>query len=252
MRAFGLVPIVVSLFGSSPVLAQTPGPVPTSMSEDGAPPKTDTFDVAAAKKELSAVDYKDCGKGGPGKILVTFSTDGTIERVVLAEGTWQPEVAVCVTRRFAAISVTPFVGGSHTVKYAVQLEGGVPAPPPSYAAPVEPRPTYNPYMVPNKQVMDAHDGPTPSGYHVEERRRSGSLITGSILSGMGLVFGYLALNDSRSFSDTVPLLAVVHLAVGIPMFCVGLSTKKVFVADRMSVVPSVNRTGASATLSISF
>jgi hypothetical protein len=259
MRAFGLC----ALLFASPALAQTASPVPTSMPEDGSPPLPpstttkpgdDTFDAAAAKKALGAVDYKDCGKGGPGKILVTFTNDGSVERVVLAEGSWQPEVAICVTRRFADAKVPAFIGATHTVKYAVQLEGGPPAPAATYAAPPPGgAPTYNPYMVPRSDVIEGTDGPPPPGYHVEERRRSGALISGSIITGMGLVFTALAFDDgSRSSKETMQIAAIVHFAVGVPLFCVGLGTRRVFVADRISLVPTIHRSGGGASLAITF
>lgn len=258
MRAFGLLLLLSSLSFSGPVLAQTVSPVPTSMPDESSPPspaQQDTFDVASAKKELAAVDYKDCGKGGAGKILVTLSTDGTVERVVVAEGSWQPEVAICVTRRFAEIKVAPFTGASHTVKYAVALEGAPAAPTPTYSAPPASPPMYNPYMGPRGKVIDADDGPAPPGYHMEERRRSGALITGSIIGGMGLILGYLAVEEDgryNSSASSFTVFAILHLAVGIPLFCVGLGSKKVFVADRVSLVPTINRTGGSAALTISF
>lgn len=251
MRPFGLC----ALLFASPALAQNASPVPTSMPEEGTPPPPnasgDTFDAAAAKKVLGEVEYKDCGKGGPGKILVTFSTDGTVERVVLAEGSWQPEVAICVTRRFSELKVAPFTGASHTVKYAVQLEGG-PVPATTYTAPPPPT-TYNPYMVGGRDVIDANDGPPPPGYHVEERRRSGALISGSIITGVGLLFTALSLDDSsRSSKETMQIAAIVHIAIGVPLFCVGLGSKKVFVADRVSFVPTIHCSGGGASLSFMF
>jgi hypothetical protein len=236
MRALGLL---VLLF-ASPALAQTASPVPTTMPEDGAPPSTnkpDTFDADAAKKVLSGVEYKDCGKGGPGKLLVTFSTDGTVERVVLAEGSWQPPVAICVTRRFSEIGVAPFTGSSHTVKWSVALDGG-PPPAATYATP-PPAPIYPlPYGGPD--VIDASNGPPPSGYHVEERRRSSLLISGSIIGGFGIVFTALGLDSdsgSRDGRETMLVAGIVHLAIGIPLFCVGLSSKRVFVANNVSFAP---------------
>lgn len=252
MRAVGLS---LLLFSSS-ALAQTASPVPTSMPEDGAPPaasppKSDGFDADDARKQLGAVDYKDCGKGGPAKILVTFSTDGTVERVVLAEGSWQPEVAICVTRRFSEVRVAAFTGASHTVKYAVQLEGG-PAPAATYATPAA-APTYNPYMGPRPEVIDANDNGPPPGYHEEGRRRTGPLISGSIIAGMGLLFTTLALSeDRRSDRELYQLLAIVHIAVGVPLFLVGLSSKRVYVANNVSLAPAVFRGGGGASLAFTF
>jgi hypothetical protein len=231
MRALGLL----ALLFASPALAQTASPVPTTMPEEGAPPKADTFDPDAAKKVLSGVEYKDCGKGGPAKLLVTFAPDGTVERVVLSEGSWQPPVAICVTRRFSDIGIAPFIGSSHTVKWSVVLDSG---PPP--AAPL-PTPTYAPTYYNGPEVIDGKDGAPPVGYHVEDRRRSGMLVSGSIVSGFGLIFTGLGLDNdsgSRDGTQTMLVAGIVHLAIGIPLFCVGLSTKRVFVANNVSFAPS--------------
>lgn len=235
MRAFGLL----LLFFASPALAQTAGPVPTSMPEEGAPPKADTFDPDAAKKVLAGVEYKDCGKGGSGKLLITFATDGTVERVVLSEGSWQPPVAICVTRRFSEIGIQPFIGSPHTVKWSVVLEGG-PPPAATYSTPPA-APTYAPSYYGGPEVIDGKDGPPPSGYHVEDRRRSGMLVSGAIVSGFGIIFTGLGMDSesaSRDGQQTMLVAGIVHLAIGIPLFCVGLSTKRVFVSNNVSFAPS--------------
>lgn len=256
MRGFGLA---VLLF-AAPTLAQTPSPVPTTMSEDGTttPPsapvaKDDTFDPTVARAALAGVGYKDCGKGGAGKVLITFATDGTVERVVLAEGSYQPPVAVCVTRRFSLIGIAPFTGKSHTVQWSIALEGG-PAPAPTgatYSAPPPAEYAYN-----YGPVIDATESAPPPGYHVEERRKAAPLIAGSIVGGFGLMFTALSLSDDRNRSrDENPLLiaGVLHLAIGLPLFFVGLGTKRVFVANNtVSLVPSYVRGGGTAALSITF
>lgn len=258
MRAFGLLLLLLA----RPALAQTASPVPTAMPEEGAvlaPPKTDTFDADAARKVLSGVEYKDCGKGGPGKLLVTFAPDGTVERVVVAEGSWQPPVAICVTRRFSEIGVMPFTGSAHTVKWSVVLEGAPAPPPASYsAAPAPPPPGYAPYGAPydRPDVLDASkDGPPPPGYHVEDRKRSGLLVTGSIIGAFGLIFTGLALDDDGYGRGRETLLygGIAHLAVGIPLFCVGLTSKRTFVANHVSLAPVFHRGGGgSAALSLTF
>ncbi len=255
MRAFGLL----ALLFASPALAQTASPVPTTMPEDGTPPappaKTDTFDADAARKVLSGVEYKDCGKGGPGKLLVTFAADGTVERVVLAEGSWQPPVAICVTRRFSEIGVMPFTGSSHTVKWSVVLEAGAP-PPATYASPPESGIAPYSFGPPRGDVLDASKGgPPPPGYHVEERRRSGLLITGSLIAAFGLIFTGLGLDEQsgRSGRESILYGGVIHLAVGIPLFCVGLTSKRTFVANSVSLAPVFHRGGGgSAALSLTF
>jgi hypothetical protein len=202
------------------------------------------------------VAYKDCGKGGPGKILVTFHNDGTVERVVLAEGTWEPNVAVCVTRRFMEATIEPFEGASRTVKWSVVLEGGPATPPPSAYAPP---PNYAPYSYPRdhySDVIPGDDGPPPAGYHTEERFRTGALITGTIIGAVGVVIGVMSLDDSHSRSDTefYQLFSLVHLAVGIPLFCVGFTKKKVFVFNNASVslAPTITKTSATFGLSVRF
>ncbi len=267
MRAIVLSAVLVAFGAVAPALAQTdPSPVPTSMPEGtvaspvptGTPPKE--LDPEVTKKALAAISYKDCGKGGPGKILVTFGRDGTVERVVLAEGTWEPDVAVCVTRRFMEATVPPFEGASRTVKWSVLLEGAPPVAA-TYGAPTgygPPPSGYMPYPVrySGGDELPADDGPPPLGYHVEERQRSALLVTGTIVTSMGIIFGIMGLDDSNARDDreTLQLVSLVHLAVGVPMFCVGLTKKKMFVADKASVslAPTITKTSTTFGLSVRF
>lgn len=265
MRGIVLSAVLIAVGAATPVLAQTePSPVPTSMPEgsEASPVPTASaateLDPEAAKKALGSISYKDCGKGGPGKILVTFKPDGTVERVVLAEGTWEPNVAVCVTRRFMEATVPAFEGASRTVKWSVALEGAAAAPGATYAPPPPP-PGYAPYPMRygGPDVIPADDGPAPPGYHREERARTGSLVTGTIITSMGLIFGIMSLEESSGSSSgtsSLQLVTLVHFAIGVPLFIVGLTKKKVFVADHatVSLAPTITKNSATFGLSVRF
>jgi len=241
-----------------------PSPVPTTMPEGNAtspvptgsaPTKEFPDNTEDVRKALATVGYKDCGTGGPGKLLITFQNDGTVDRVVLAEGTWDPNVAVCVTRRFMEVTIPPFEGESRTVKWSVVLAGGAPKPA-TYAAPpgYGPPPGYGLY--PRERLheeLPADDGPPPAGYHREERGRTGSLVSGSIITAMGLFFFVIASDQTGDKSD-LQLISLAHFAVGIPLFCVGLTKRKVFVLDNASVslAPTVTKSSATFGLSVTF
>jgi len=264
MRSIVLPTVLLIGAATVPAVAQTePSPVPTSMPEGNASPVPTgsapaTVDTDLTRKALAAITYKDCGKGGPGKILITFHNDGTVERVVLAEGTWEPNVAVCVTRRFMEATIPSFEGASRTVKWSVVLEGAPAAPPATYAAPAGYAP-YPPYAYRNESTSDVipgDDGPPPAGYHKEERHRTGALVSGTIITSVGLLLGAMSIDDSGSSRDRqqLQIIALVHLAVGIPLFCVGLTKKKVFVFNTASVslAPTITKNSATFGLSVRF
>jgi hypothetical protein len=265
MRAYGLPALLAGLILTAPlrssgqVVPPEPSPVPTSMPEGGAPTAPaggqTAFDPNGARASLTAIEYKDCGSGGPTKLTITFRSDGTVEGVVLAEGALEADVAVCLTRRFMKATVTPFEGPSRAVKWSVQLPGAPAAP-----ASTSPPPLPPPRAAYGDEIIAAGERSAPPGYHEEMQRRTGLLVAGSIVTAIGFVTAlivYSEAGESSFRSGTESLykgLAIIHVAVGLPLFFVGLTPKRVFVPDsmRFAIAPAISRTGGSLGVALSF
>jgi hypothetical protein len=118
------------------VVVVAPGP--------GAPPPV-AAPVPAAPP--SSVDYRDCGRGGPGRVQVTFDSNGraTDVRIVAAVGAMDEATARCVRDRFSSITIPAFVGPAQTFSWPVDLGGAPTAPgpsaPPAESEPREPPPS---------------------------------------------------------------------------------------------------------------
>ena len=82
------------------------------------------------------------------------------------------------------------------------------------------------------------------------------MISGSIVASVGLVLGMMSLTEDQSNSDkqAFQILSLVHLAVGVPLFCVGLTKKRVFVMNTASVslAPTITRNGGTLGLAVTF
>ena len=105
--------------------------------------------------------------------------------------------------------------------------GGAP-PVTGTAAPAQPA-----FVGPDTMAYD-EDKPIPPGYHVQEKSRTGLLITGAILTGIGVI-GVGAFEadksgksgSSRTADDAYALLwGLCFLGPGVPLLIVGLASKK--------------------------
>jgi len=87
-----------------------------------------------------------------------------------------------------------------------------------------------PVTTPPDTMRYDEEQPVPAGYHVESKPRLGLLITGAVLSGIGL-FGIVAIEAStgtrredKNVFDV--LLGLVFLGPGLPLLLVGLLSPK--------------------------
>lgn len=125
--------------------------------------------------------------------------------------------------------------------------GGVPitlpvAPAP--AAPVVVQPQASPKVIGPERVDYDADDPIPTGYHVEKHYRLGLLITGAILTGIGLL-GIVAYDaqgdvtgDDRVAFDVV--FGALFMGPGLPLLIVGLaSPRKQLVRDDVSLLQPI-------------
>jgi hypothetical protein len=130
--------------------------------------------------------------------------------------------------------------------------GGVPlklpeAPPPAAAKPVTPAPVLAPppprYLGPQRMEYETDD-PVPAGYHVEKHPRLGLLISGSILTGIG-VLGIVAFDAQRDVTGSDRLgfdivFGSLFLGPGLPLLIVGLaSSRKELVRDDISLIQPI-------------
>jgi len=65
----------------------------------------DTTAVAAA---LTSVPYKDCGKGGPGTIVVTFAPSGVVVATSITAGDYDAATKSCIAGRFSYVKLARF------------------------------------------------------------------------------------------------------------------------------------------------
>ena len=110
---------------------------------------------------------------------------------------------------------------------------------PAASAAAQPRPA--PKILGPERLDYDSDEPIPNGYHVEKHYRLGLLITGAILTGVGLL-GMIAYDaqDGVTSSDRVAfdvVFGTLFLGPGLPLFIVGLAApRKELVRDDMSLI----------------
>lgn len=100
---------VVPMPGAPPTLTQLLKP------KAGAP-----WDTNAAKEALSSVPYKDCGTGGPGKVVVTFDPSGHASKVEVI-GNFTPATSACIATRFRSARVPAFDADEKNVGWSIRL-----------------------------------------------------------------------------------------------------------------------------------
>jgi hypothetical protein len=127
--------------------------------------------------------------------------------------------------------------------------GGVPitlpvAPLPVAPAPVVTQPQRAQKVIGPERVDYDADEPIPTGYHVEKHYRLGLLITGAILTGIGLlgIVAYDAQGDVTG-SDRVAfdvVFGTLFMGPGLPLLIVGLaSPRKQLVRDDVSLLQPI-------------
>ncbi len=79
------------------------------------------FDREAARRALQSIVYDDCGKGGGGKLMVTFDPSGKCASARVTDGEFEETVRACIEARFAKVSVPPFDGAPRTVRISISL-----------------------------------------------------------------------------------------------------------------------------------
>jgi hypothetical protein len=98
----------------------------------------------------------------------------------------------------------------------------------------------------------------PEGYHLEERPRTGLIVTGALLTGIGGVFvtgavidqGY---NGSWRDRDTgAAIVGGILLAIGLPLLITGVSTKRLVMVRNAEITPTFGPHTAGAALTLSF
>jgi len=79
------------------------------------------FDAEVARSSLKSVTYADCGVGGRGRIQLTIEPSGKTSTVSVIEGTFDEATTKCLVQRFGKVSVPPFKGGAHAVRWNIEL-----------------------------------------------------------------------------------------------------------------------------------
>ncbi|MBI2394288.1 MAG: hypothetical protein HYV09_32250 [Deltaproteobacteria bacterium] len=79
------------------------------------------FDAEVARSSLKSVTYTDCGVGGRGRIQLTIEPSGKTSTVNVIEGTFDEATTKCLVERFGKVSVPPFKGGAHAVRWNFAL-----------------------------------------------------------------------------------------------------------------------------------
>ncbi|MEO7109298.1 MAG: hypothetical protein ABI183_02575 [Polyangiaceae bacterium] len=118
------------------------------------------------------------------------------------------------------------------------------APPPVAPAPMVAQPQPAQRVIGPERVDYDADEPIPTGYHVESHYRLGLLITGAILTGIGLL-GIVAYDaqgdvtgDDRVAFDVV--FGALFMGPGLPLLIVGLaSPRKQLVRDDVSLLQPI-------------
>lgn len=89
----------------------------------------DDFDSSATKRALDKVIYEDCKDDesrGPGRLDITFVTDGRVQKVLLRDAPapkYSTAASSCIVHRFERAKTKPFTRPSptKTVVYTVAL-----------------------------------------------------------------------------------------------------------------------------------
>jgi hypothetical protein len=86
------------------------------MSHDG------EFDSGATKAAMRAVEYRDCGRGGAGRIVLVFGPSGSVVRSAVVDARYDPDAEKCVLERFHVVHVPPFTAEEeHAVGWRIWL-----------------------------------------------------------------------------------------------------------------------------------
>jgi hypothetical protein len=118
------------------------------------------------------------------------------------------------------------------------------APPPVAPAPVVAQPQPAQKIIGPERVDYDADDPIPAGYHVEKHYRLGLLITGAILTGIGVlgIVAYDAQGDVNG-NDRVAfdvVFGALFMGPGLPLLIVGLaSPRKQLVRDDVSLLQPI-------------
>ena len=122
------------------------------------------------------------------------------------------------------------------------------------------------------RTLPYDDGtPVPAGYHVEERSRTATAITGGAFLAVGatmFTYGFIshrnaveenersedpgALQNPGSGGQALMIGGGLLFLAGVPIFAVGFTKKKVLVADDLGVVPVVTPTFGGLSLTATF
>ena len=110
--------IICGKGGRGQCVAEDDAPVPVKPA-DGA--DVGGFDAQVARSSLKSVTYADCGVGGHGRIQLTIEPTGKTSTVNVIEGTFDDATTKCLVQRFGKVSVPPFKGGAHVVRWNIAL-----------------------------------------------------------------------------------------------------------------------------------
>ncbi len=102
-----------------PDVDEMPPPTPPKSKPTTAP--CAGLDKGAVLQTLKAIQYKDCGSGGGGKVAVRFDPKGHVRKAEIAAGTYTPTVKKCLESRFMHAKVPPFCGDVTTVAWSISL-----------------------------------------------------------------------------------------------------------------------------------
>ena len=80
------------------------------------------FDSAAAKSALRSVEYRDCGQGGAGRVVLVFDDAGNVIRASVFDARYTDEAEKCVLSRFHIVHVPPFTSEyTHAIGWRIFL-----------------------------------------------------------------------------------------------------------------------------------
>jgi hypothetical protein len=77
--------------------------------------------TATLRTVLKSIPYRDCGKGGAGKIEITVEPKGLTRDVVVVEGAYDAPTSACVAERFKHVRVDAFGGEPRTYTWKIEL-----------------------------------------------------------------------------------------------------------------------------------
>jgi len=88
------------------------------------------FHSAAAKHALHSVEYRDCGRGGAGRVVIVFNAAGNVIRSSVVDARYTEEAESCVLARFHVVHVPSFTSETeHAVSFRIWLPQPYEAPP---------------------------------------------------------------------------------------------------------------------------